>query len=325
MALPMLNKFRIIFSTNISGSKQFSLRDKNIKHNIGQFSKEKKLLNRGDRVMYINPDDPQRSGKIAVIERLNFAPITGRPRHSNFTQTPRADPAMGIGVSISPEPAISYNIKINRSAVQNLARPMRTLRSVKKTHLIYKSRDLKRWLHGYSEPVATLTAPASITRMNNYITQMSKQLFKSGTTFYPDLIVNEKTKKLEAAENKEYKIKNYIITVQPNKHLFKILSGGGATSRNIGIYVKLFLEKATKPNVTIMGIPMHIKSVNDHAKSIAMNCKYHWSALKNIGSRMRGGRRTRRIKKRRRTKSHKKRKSRKKRRPRGKRRTKKNC
>ena len=69
----VLNKFRIVYSTNISKNKQFILRDKNILHNVQKLEKMDKLLNKGDKVIYIDPKDPERNGLEAVVTKLNFS------------------------------------------------------------------------------------------------------------------------------------------------------------------------------------------------------------------------------------------------------------
>ena len=81
------NRFSIVYSTNVSKNKTFILRDKNIYNKIQKEKKDKELLNRGDDVIYLNPNDPQRNGLAAQITRLNFKQATGKARVIKRTQT----------------------------------------------------------------------------------------------------------------------------------------------------------------------------------------------------------------------------------------------
>ena len=63
------NRFSIVYSTNVSKNKTFILRDKNIHNKI---QKDKELLNRGDDVIYLNPNDPQRNGPFSTDYSTKF-------------------------------------------------------------------------------------------------------------------------------------------------------------------------------------------------------------------------------------------------------------
>ena len=143
---------------------------------------------------------------------------------------------------------------------------------------------------------------------------MVKVLLGKGTIFRPDLVYNTKTNSFHPPTPKEqFKIKNYIIEVQPDKRLYefsmKAAGGGLPARREITVHIKLFLDQTKGPEGTITSPTFSMKTAGN---AINRSCNYHWDALKNVGKRLKGGKRTRKKRKRRR----KKKKSRKKRRTR---------
>ena len=132
------NRFSIVYSTNVSKNKTFILRDKNIQNKIIKEKKDKELLNRGDDVIYLNPNDPQRNGLTAQITRLNFKQPTGKARVLKITQTPRTTPTMGTQIHIPSEPATSYNIKIYKNKANKLSKKMRIVKNINRRDLLYK-------------------------------------------------------------------------------------------------------------------------------------------------------------------------------------------
>lgn len=54
--------FLIVYTTNLSGDRQFTLNNKNIQNRLGKLSKNKKLINKGDRVIYLDPNDKKNLG-----------------------------------------------------------------------------------------------------------------------------------------------------------------------------------------------------------------------------------------------------------------------
>ena len=313
------NQFSIIYSTNVSKNKTFMLRDKNILNKIHKEGKDKELLNRGDNVIYLDPKDSMRNGYAAQITRLNFKQASGKTRVIRRTQTPRATPAMGTHVHISAEPADSYNIKIYKSPAHKLKkRTVRIVKGVKRKDLLYKDAAFTIFHFGTFTPAAAPFTPGSLAtkKIDNDIHKIVKVLLGKGTIFRPDLVYNTKTKSFHPPTPKEqFKIKNYIIEVQPDKTLFKfknITTQFGPRlviqRREITVHIKLFLDQTKGPE----GTTTPTLSMKTAGNAINRSCNYHWDALKNVGRRLKGGKRTRKKRRRRRKKN----KSRKKRRTR---------
>lgn len=312
------NRFSIVYSTNVSKNRTFILRDKNIQNKIIKEKKDKELLNRGDDVIYLNPNDPQRNGLAAQITRLNFNQPTGKARVLKITQTPRTRPTMGTQIHIPSEPATSYDIKIYKNKANKLSKKMRIVKKVKRKDLIFKDDAFAIFHFGTFTPIAAPFSPGSSAtkKIDNDIHKTVKVLLGKGTIFRPDLIYSEDTKQFHPPSPKEqFKIKNYIIEVQPDKTLFKFKNitaqfGPGIIiqRRDITVHIKLFLDQTKGPEGTVTPT----LSMKTAGNAINRSCNYHWDALKNVGKRLKGGKRTRKKRRRRR----KKKKSRKKRRTR---------
>ena len=164
---------------------------------------------------------------------------------------------------------------------------------------------------GTFTPAAAPFSPGSYAtkKIDNDIHKIIKVLLGKGTIFRPDLVYNAKTNSFHPPTPKEqYKIKNYIIEVQPDKTLFKFsmkAAGRGLpTRREITVHIKLFLDQTKGPE----GTATPTLSMKTAGAAINRSCNYHWDALKNVGKRLKGGKRTR--KKRRRKKTKKSRKKR---------------
>ena len=287
------NRFSIVYSTNVSKNKTFILRDKNILNKIHKEEKDKKLLNRGDNVIYLDPKDSTRNGYAAQITRLNFKQVSGKTRVIRRTQTPRATPAMGTQIHISAEPADSYDIKIYKSPAHKLKRKaVRIVKGVKRKDLLYKNAAFTVFHFGTLTPAAAPFTPGSLAtkKIDNDINKTVKVLLGKGTTFQPDLVYNAKTNSFHPPTPKEqFKIKNYIIEVQPDKTLFKYkmkAAGGGLPARReITVHIKLFLAQTKGPE----GTAAPTFSMKTAGNAINRSCNYHWDALKNVGKRLRGG------------------------------------
>lgn len=266
-------RFIVEYTTNLTGNRKFVLKNGNILNEIEKLQKKKKtLLNKGDKVIYLDPNDKDIYGMTAKIIKLNFdtKKLSGRP--VKLTQFPRQKVKMGVYRPISSVPAHSYDIKFLKS--NSLSKNKRILKNVSTKYVYHDKSLIGIWTMGF-------IPGGSIKKTDNTIRKIINKLLAKGTIFIPSAIYNKKTNNFnQPKKGQQYKIRDSIINVQQGNKLFIRKIG----SNKIMISVKLFLQETRTPGGK--AIPFSMKKVKNN---IDMSCAYHLSALKNIGKRIVGG------------------------------------
>ena len=266
-------RFIVEYTTNLTGNRKFVLKNENIQNEIEKIQKRKKtLLNKGDKVIYLDPNDKDRYGMTAKIIKLNFETkkLSGRP--VKLTQFPRQEVKMGVYRPISAAPAASYDIKFLKS--NSLSKNKRILKNVSTKYVYHDKSLIGIWTMGF-------IPGGSTKKTDNTIRKIINKLLAKGTIFIPSAIYNKKTNNFnQPKKGQQYKIRDSIINVQQGNKLFKSNQG----SNQIMISVNLFLQETRTPGGK--AIPFSMKKVKNN---IDMSCSYHLSALKNIGKRIVGG------------------------------------
>lgn len=282
-------RFSIVYTTNLSGDRKFVLNNKNIQNQLGKLSKTKKMINKGDRVIYLDPNDKKRFGMTARVKRLNFDVNKIRRGPQKLTQYPRSPAPMGAYNYIPPTPATSYDIKIVRpKGWQGPSRPdgigpiipskkHRKINNVKPEYLYRENSVTAIW--NFRKIVT------SDKDTDNVIRKIVNKLLAKGTIFVPTGIINKTTGKINPpSPNQQFKIRDVIINVQSGNKLFKQITN--TDNPELTISVNIFLQETRTSSGK--SIPF---SMNKVKNNINMSCDYHWAALKNIGKRIVGGKR----------------------------------
>ena len=280
--------FLIVYTTNLSGDRQFTLNNKNIQNRLGKRSKNKKLINKGDRVIYLDPNDKKKFGMTARVRRLNYDVKKLRRGPQNLTQYPRSPAPMGTYNYIPPTPPTSYDIKIvrpkgwqgsTRSGKLNPVIPPKNHRKIDKVkpeYLFHENSATALW---YTRKIVTSNKDA-----DNVIRKIVNKLLAKGMVFVPTGILDKQTGKIHPpSPEQQFKIRDVIINVQDGKRLF---TRSGIGNSNLIISLNIFLQETKTPDG--QSIPF---SMNKVKNNINMSCDYHWAAIKNIGKRIVGGKR----------------------------------
>jgi hypothetical protein len=266
-------RFIVEYTTNLTGNRKFILKNENIQNQIEKVqSRKKTLINKGDKVVYLDPNDKERYGMTAKIIKLNFDTENLTNGLVKLTQFPREKAKMGVYRHTNAAPANSYDIKFLKS--NSLSKNKRILKNVSTKYVYHDKSLIGIWTMG-------VMPSGSTKKTDNTIRKIINKLLAKGTIFIPSAIYNKKTNNFnQPKKGQQYKIRDSIINVQQGNKLFIRKIG----SNQIMISVNLFLQETRGPGGK--AIPFSMKKVKSN---VDMSCDYHFNALKNIGKRIIGG------------------------------------